>query len=428
MKPSKYNIIIKKPNFTYWFNTLSRNFFRLSPGLSSKIEAALKNGLYHELPESMLQKLKEGGFAVDKDLDELEIVRDKNRKAIADKNYFLVLLPTLNCNYHCWYCIQDHISSKMTDETMLKVKRHIDYMIEKEKIESLHLDWFGGEPFMYFKEIVIPISRYAQEKCRQTGIPFYCSSTTNGYYLTKETIAECVKLDFIQFQITLDGNKEFHDKVKFQKGCDSTFMHVLSNINNLLAESDGIRVYLRINYTHKNISESIVEEVNSCIEPANRQKIIVTPRKVWQEDIDKNFFKNVRGILDKFWASGYNVEYWNVINNDIPCYTNKKYYNAINFNGNVVKCTACNDLYEPPKGILSDDGVVKWSDGMEERYTAPTFENERCFGCNKLPLCMGLCPRDHIAGSKHCKEDVYDESFEDSIVNLIDRSFQEVTL
>lgn len=34
----------------------------------------------------------------------------------------------------------------------------------------------------------------------------------------------------------------------------------------------------------------------------------------------------------------------------------------------------------------------------------------------------------NIDRSKHCKEDVYDESFEDSIVNLIDRSFQEVTL
>ena len=90
-------------------------------------------------------------------------------------------------------------------------------MINVEKIKSLHLDWFGGEPFLYFNEIISPISLYAQQLCIKAGIPFSIHSTTNGFFLSNEVIDKCSSLDFKHFQITLDGNKKFHDKVKFQK-------------------------------------------------------------------------------------------------------------------------------------------------------------------------------------------------------------------
>lgn len=34
-------------------------------------------------------------------------------------------------------------------------------------------------------------------------------------------------------------------------------------------------------------------------------------------------------------------------------------------------------------------------------------------------LCMGLCPRDHIAGMTHCKKDVVDEIFEESLLDYL---------
>lgn len=424
MKSSRYNVLVDRSGFSYWYNTLNKSFFKISAGLGEKIRVCIDAGDLDSLPESLISKLKDGGFIVDNDMDELEIVRKNNRKSIEDKNYFLIILPTLDCNYHCWYCIQDHVESKMSPETLNRILKHIDHMVDTEKIESLHIEWFGGEPFMYFEDVISPISEYARNKCGEAGIPFMNTSTTNGYYLSPDVIERCREYDFRHFQITLDGNKEFHDKVKFRKGCESTFVHVLENINRLLSYSKEATVSLRINYTHRNLNEAIVDEVNTYIEADNRSRICIVPRKVWQEEKDNSFNVILSEILDRFRESGYVVEYWSPVYNYIPCYANKRYYTTVNFNGNVVKCTACNDLYEKePKGMLEEDGTVSWTPGFDTKYSEPTFENERCLGCNKLPICMGLCPREHVNGMTYCKDDVLDTRFEDAIVSVIDRDY-----
>ena len=91
------------------------------------------------------------------------------------------------------------------------------------------------------------------------------SATTNGYFINSDVSSLLTDLKFKQFQITLDGEKVFHDKVKFMKGCTSAFEHVLKNINNMLAQNHNIRVLLRINYTHETLSGNIVPEVNEYI-------------------------------------------------------------------------------------------------------------------------------------------------------------------
>ena len=54
------------------------------------------------------------------------------------------------------------------------------------------------------------------------------------------------KLGMTRFHITLDGPKQNHDKVKYQKGCDSAFDHVLNNINQLLSNTKAVNILLRI--------------------------------------------------------------------------------------------------------------------------------------------------------------------------------------
>ena len=425
MKCSNYNIIQEKGDFSYWYNCLTRHYFRLPLSLGRKVYECLQKQMYNHLPIILKEKLTEGGFIIPDDFDELRFIRRKNDEAIESKNYFLIILPTLNCNYRCWYCIQEHVVSKMDNDTLEKIKSHIDYMIDQEHISSLHIDWFGGEPLMYFKEIVVPISEHAKEKCRHAGIDFLNSSTTNGFFLNPTNIRDCLRLGFKQFQITLDGNREHHDTVKFINGCDSTFNHVLTNINNLLNQSSDVIMYLRINYTKDNLTEEIVDQVKQYIDPINRSKIVVTPRKVLQENVDRNFNAHIIKILDKFREAGFLVEYCNFISSYLPCYANKKYYNAINFNGNVVKCTACNDLYESnARGVLLNDGKIAWNNEFDKKYLQKSFENDKCLSCNKLPLCMGLCPREHFNGETYCKEKAISSSFENSIITLIDRSYE----
>lgn len=421
MKTSKYNFILYGGEYGYWYNALTRSYFRLSRSLSKKVETLLPDlNVLEKKAESLYKKLCNYGFIVPNDIDELEVIRQKHYEAVHSKDYFLIILPTLNCNFKCWYCIQEHIPSIMNAGTFEAIKKHIDYMIEEKGITSLHIDWFGGEPFMFFGKIIEPLSRYAIETCEKHNIPFINTSTTNGYFINPDVSRVLSDLKFVQFQITLDGEKEFHDNVKFMKGCPSAFEHVLCNINNMLSLNPAIKIFLRINYTHKTLSEKIVPQVNNFISEANRSRVNITPKKVWQEAVDKNFSNVLQKILDDFEHSGYSVSRKNLTTNFLPCYVNQENYNAINYNGNVVKCTACDDIHkEHTKGKLSDDGQIIWEDNFDIQCQYPTFENERCLNCKRLPLCMGLCPRDYLNGATHCKYDVVDEVFENELLNSL---------
>ena len=134
MKASRYNYIFTEGDSSYWFNGLERTFFALPAGLGEKIAEYLEQPTQlEEVSPRFYNKLVEKGFLVDDSVDELNIIRERNEQAINCREYFLIILPTLNCNFKCWYCIQDHIVSKMSLATIDKVKKHIAYMIDHEK-------------------------------------------------------------------------------------------------------------------------------------------------------------------------------------------------------------------------------------------------------------------------------------------------------
>ena len=328
MKVSRYNYILSKGCYSYWYNGLEHTFFRLPLSLGEKIRGIIENNpdSLLSLSESFYNKLKNNGFIVD-DVDELDTIRRKNEEAINKKDYFLVVLPTLNCNFKCWYCVQEHVASLMSDVTIEKIKNHIRYMIDEEKIESLHLEWFGGEPFMFFKKVIKPIAQYAIEKCKDGNISFHHTATTNGYFLAPAIVDDLVKLKFESFQITLDGPKALHDEVKFQKGCSSAFCQTLENIEYMLNHSSDIFVVLRINYTHNNLDEIIVQQINEIISPKNRSHITISLKKVWQEHADMSICKDVNRVLNIFETSGYKVKKLDIVSTFMSCYTDKKYYN-----------------------------------------------------------------------------------------------------
>lgn len=425
MKLSRYNYIIEQDNKTYWFNALTYNYFSLNRELSRKIEKSLK--LDYDIIKNnspiFFNKLLNNGFMINKNINELKVIRNNNRIAIEAKYYFLIILPTLNCNFACWYCVQDHIATKMDEATINKIKAHIKRSVEVDKIEHLHLEWFGGEPFMYFNEIIEPISEYAMSICKKNSIPFANTATTNGYFLSEDIHSKLLKFNFTHFQITLDGIREQHNKVKVSQEGKSAFDVTLNNINTLLSNSSEIHITLRINYTSDNLGIQIADEINEIIFPENRYKINLLIRKVWQENVDCSRSTKIKDLISKFMEYGYNISPFDIQMNFRSCYTDKKWYNAINYNGYIVKCTANNDLYRSkPLGELHDDGSIQWEDGFEEKYYKVRFENKHCLACKHLPLCMGRCGRDYNKEKEitfQCKANESDQNFEETIMNYI---------
>ena len=423
MKTSAYNYIVDRLGQKYWFNGITQRYFAVSSELSAKLEGFLKDAeqisALQKKGSSFFKTLKDNGFIIDDEVCELDIIRHRYDEEVESKNYFLIILPTLNCNYACWYCVQNHIESKMSDATIDSVKQHIKYMVEEEKITSLHIEWFGGEPFMFFDEVIKPITKYAIELCESNSIPFLNTATSNAYYLNDEVVKQLDELKLKNFQITLDGPRDQHNNVKFMDGNVSAFDTALMHINSILSYTKDISIMLRINYTDDNLDTEIVSQVNELIVEDNRNRVTIMMRKVWQECVDMTRTDRIDGVVNAFRNSGYVIDF-KEISVAIPCYSEKKYYNSINYDGSVVKCTASDDLYKNAPGKLNPDGTITWKEGFIEKYHQKRFENDNCLNCRYLPLCMGNCALNYNPDNFVCKQQTKDHTFEQQIVLQID--------
>ena len=425
MKQSRYNYIIHKNGIAYWYNGLSHAFFKLSGEISLKLENLLD--LPYKIEEqipSFYNKLVKQGFLIDDDVNELNIVHELQQKQIDTKDCMMVIIPTMNCNYTCWYCVQSHVPSVMSKETVERILTYIRFQIISGNIKSLQIEWFGGEPFLQFGHIVKPLGEKIYELCNEHNIPFYQSATTNGYFLTPNIINNLISLNFKQFQITLDGDRNNHNKIKYQDKCDSTYDHVLNNIRSILSQTDDIRFLLRINYDYTNISSDILGEINSIIPENLRKRITIFPHKVWQTVPNREKNKELFELWKQFKQSGYKIELPLLMRSHESCYVNRKNYVTINYNGEVVKCTSDGDLNEKGlirPGKLEKNGEISWKDKTHKLLTKPTGRTKRCTSCKFLPLCFGPCPKYALTeDDDYCKMDFSDSTFEDAIVEYID--------
>ncbi|MDR1116597.1 MAG: radical SAM protein [Tannerella sp.] len=393
MKSSCYNFFLSQKEHIICFNAFSLNFFYILPEKEKTVKDILDNpDIYKDKIPVFYKKLKDGNFVVDDDVYEPDLVLQKYNERVHNKHYKLVILPTLQCNFRCWYCIQRHVLGKMDGDMLHRIYRHIEYMIVKEGIESLDIEWFGGEPFLYFSEIIKPVSDYAKEFCGKYNIPFSSSATTNGFLITPEVVKQLQEYNFKGFQITLDGDREHHNQTRKSKKA-SSFDVILNNINCICTQLD-CSITLRINYDDKNLNpEKIIAQVNEIISPNLRDKIRFIFRKVWQVDFVHEERQKLTAATSIIQKTGYTGNS-DLIKDFVPCYASRKYYNTISFDGKVHKCTAKDNLHKDSLGHLDENGIIQWHvKDFETVYYKPLFENEKCLQCKYLPICMGPCPK-----------------------------------
>src|SRR3989337_4111825 len=118
----------------------------------------------------------------------------------------------------------------MTDETEAAIKKWLASQVPKYKFIMLH--WFGGEPLLGYQR-VLSISRHVQKIALGSGVSFVIHITTNGYLLNRQRIKELIDSGIYDFQITIDGPPETHDKLRVLRNGKGTFKRLFKNINNL---------------------------------------------------------------------------------------------------------------------------------------------------------------------------------------------------
>jgi uncharacterized protein len=428
MKSSFYNFFLKQEDYIICFNAFSLNFFVLSPQREEILKDIINNpDIYIDKIPVFYNKLKKGNFIIENDVYEPNLVVQKYNERINAKHYKLVILPTLQCNFRCWYCIQSHVKGKMEEDILYRIYKHIEYMIIKERIESLSIEWFGGEPFLYFSKIIKPISAFAKKICEANNIPFYSSATTNGCLVTPEIVNQIQEYNFKGFQITLDGDREHHNQTRKSKN-KSSFDTILSNINYICSQLE-CRINLRINYDEKNLNpEKIITQVNEIISPKWRNKIGFSFRRIWQVDSVNEERQKLVTASSLIKKTGYAMSV-DLIQNFVPCYASRKYYNTISFNGSVYKCTVRENLDKDSLGYLDENGIIQWYiKDFEDIYYKPLFDNKECLQCKYLPVCMGPCTKRFEKNRLktpdfYCSQGIINGfKFEDSMLNYCKES------
>ena len=409
MKTSKYNIFCDVYNKIVGYNTLNDSIIVINKDIYHSFLKGLNNiDCFKKNCPKTFALLCNKGFIVDDDVDETLTAKSILFETNNNDSYFhIVINPTLNCNFNCWYCYENHIkNSKMSDFTisniLLFVKRIIE---ERPSLKKIHIDWFGGEPLLQFNKVVQPILSKANEYAEQKGIELSSSFTTNGYLLNDKVLDFCAINNVKAFQITLDGHKERHNQVRYIRIGEDSYDIIVRHIKSALQK--GINVTVRLNISSETNADidSILKSFED-LDKASRKRMSFSINEVWQ-DRDK-VTDEIYTILYEIRRQGFKAFIYESFSNGIrrTCYADKTNEVVINYDGKVYKCTACNFTQENSEGELMNDGTVKWNHKHFDRMNKSAFDLPQCSICSILPICNARCSQQLVEnGTDFC---IYD--------------------
>ena len=342
MKYSQFNSLVSlSKNVDVLYNSLTDRYLFVKKGsVDLNNISQLANGLYKQLCV--------GEFIVSDSKDELKEYIDFAKKIENDQSYLrLTINPTVNCNFRCWYCYEKHTTSQMSQEVIDRINNYIKKSTKKYK--RIVLDFFGGEPMLYFRHVIMPILQNVQNEIAGKGIELSTNMTSNGFLFDSFKIKELKKYNFNSIQITLDGGRVCHNQTRYSVNGGS-YDKIIQNVK--LFVKENIYVLLRINYTNDNIGSvhTIPCDFRDLTE-SEKKYIFVEFHKVWQEkDVP---VVDVDNAISVFEANGFKVSKQLLGG---YCYADKRNGCVINYNGDVYKCTSVDFENTSRDGFLNEFG------------------------------------------------------------------------
>ncbi len=191
---------------------------------------------FTEEEEGILRELHANGFVVDSRRSERDAM-DKfflEHRNSSDELH-VTLLTTLQCNFACDYCMQgDHgdynaSATKMSLETAARVCEWLGGRLDDVRPRKFVLTFFGGEPLLNL-EVLYAIAERASDETQRRGIEIEINIITNGLLLTREVVERLKPYGLNGVKVTLDGDRETHDRMRPLRGGQGTFDRIIQNI------------------------------------------------------------------------------------------------------------------------------------------------------------------------------------------------------
>lgn len=401
MKPSIFNICVK--------DTESGNFIIYNTHSTSivSLNEEMYNSIFIDGNFSVTQSvqiLKQNGFLVEDNEDELEKIYNIRRKVMSKNIQNIVILTTTKCNARCYYCFEKGI--KPVDMTKETADSLIKFCKEKYKDKKLLVSWFGGEPLMNFD-----IVKYITERLTEEGYDLEGYITTNGSLITKE-IEEYFSSHYREmgYQITLDAIGEKYGIIKqfvdipVSKAFDRTF----NNIKFLIDK--GNKVLVRVNFLVSEIKKATelyskivhmfdgydLKKVNIYMAPLSlpKQGENLCNCENYEKHpfldmvdahlLEKKVLQNFHSPDDESLLSKYNLSPL-----PLSCGIMMPSKIVVNANGDLYKCHRLVGKKEYSVGNVAtgydlDGKILNFFEAIE-------LADDECKKCNLLPICQGGC-------------------------------------
>lgn len=285
-------------------------------------------------------------------------------------------------------------------ETCTHIIEQLCSKIMKDGVKQLSLIWYGGEPLANW-EILEYFQNSIYDFCSDNSIVFDASIVTNGVLLDEQRIDFMARTGFKLLQVTLDGDKDIHNNVRYTQNGNGTFDTILKNVDYC---QDKIATVVRINTNKANI-QSVYRLIDFFAESGRLGlELKFAPILIEPDSI---------GDFDRTLC--YSLHEFAKIESDLINYAVKLgMINCVSLptpKFGFCEAVSRNSLLFDPEG----DYFFCWEDiGRKELTNNPlyntgkyeelykffvnshSFHRDECVNCSIFPQCFGGCPRKQL--------------------------------
>ncbi|CAG2153581.1 hypothetical protein LMG31506_04855 [Cupriavidus yeoncheonensis] len=407
-------VLDKNTNTTHIiiFSTRSLRALLVSPSVWNSISSTN----IETLDKNILEVLLAAKIIVSPEDNELEIILQRNRAAIASsQTLYECLQPTALCQLGCDYCGQSHRPDTLSHNDQDTVVERIAGRLRQGSYTTLEIGWFGGEPLLGMNAIrrLTPLLQNASslQQCK-----YRARVVTNGLRLSKDIATELVcDLGVDEIEVTLDGPADSHDARRHTKGGKPTFARIFENVEWIVKSSQlPVNVTIRCNVDRRN-ADSVSRLIDQLadLESQDRMSLYFAPIHSWGNDADALCLSREEyAHLEMEWLShAYFRRFSPPLMpgpKPIVCMAVNPHAELIDPFGNVFNCTEAPMV--PAYGEINfySRGTVRIPEESPHAVRLGAFLDDiakgrfDCASCPMLPVCGGACPKQWNDGHIPC--------------------------
>lgn len=338
----------------------------------------LMNGCIIELNNQYYNDIKNKKTEVSNQLEDMGFFKYKKYNSLE-----LMIMMSSDCNLKCEYCFETNKRKiNLNDNTMKKIIDFVKFNINEE-IEFIDITYTGGEPLLNFEKIVV-LSNNIKMICNEYNVRVYFSIITNGTLLTKEHLVYFNDNGF-SIQITLDGDKQTHDLIRFYDNREGTFDDILNIIKTIQNDYKYIFLNIRINICnnhfkqYENLIEYLIKEYSNIRVYIDFLDVVKTSPNYLSDEEKLDFYLNYLLLLKKNNKLSIN-NYFEGGN----CMIRNNQGITIDSNGDLYKCYS---LVGNKRFVLGNLNNIKNVHNITPMVTH--CNNKKC---EFYILCYGGCP------------------------------------